>query len=154
MRKTFCLSIFLILATAYPILAACTMAPGDRIEYTSKFGSMTTLPLVCTCDGAGGAIAATAIPINVVGGAQLVEVQVVPGATCAAVAATIRDNRIGPDSLGTKKWGIDAIDTTIGKNYGGHIIDGVFPVMDAPWFFTAGDLGADGSAIFYLKLSK
>lgn len=128
---------------------ACTMIVGSPTDNSTRESVEMTIPLVCTCDGSGGAIESTPITrYDGLGGAQLVEVEVVPGETCAAVAATITNSR------GTVVWDVDPIDTTQGRVYGGHTEIGIFPKWDTAWSFSSADLGSNGSVTFYLKLSK
>lgn len=145
------MAVFFVASMAH---AACTMTPGTRIESSGKYGSVITIPLVVTCDASGGAVTATDIPDTAVSGSQLIEVEIVPGATCDAASVSIRNSRIGPDSLGGLKWYKDAIDTTQTRTYGGHETTGIFPLMDDKWRFSCSDPGANGSFTAYLKMSR
>ena len=149
MRKLFTAVLLLVaVLMAGQAQADCTMTPGARIASTGKYGSVVTVPLVCACDASGGTISATVIPDTFMGGCQLIEVEVVPGASVAAVSATVINSR------DTKIWEIDTIDATTNQIYGGHTEWGIFPVWDTAWTFSSGDLGANGSVTLYLKLSK
>ena len=140
--------VFTLVCSGMPAYSECTMTPGDPIRNSNTYGSIVTLPLVCTCDSSGGSISSTVLPDKYIIGSQLIEVEVAPGSTCDAAAVSLDNGR------GTEVWALSAIDTSESKIYGGHTKWGIFPVMDDDWYFSAGDLGADGSATIYIKMSK